>query len=313
LTLLNLFYQNSQKYIICISTDGTTWSQLGEVPYGSGNQYVDTTISRIGDKHAPFAVDETNGRMFFYWGHATSFTSGVIYQTIPAIFDQTNWTFGPAMMPNAGVSQVPSLNSMDYVNFGTTATSGIVVAGSTYNNRYIFTIPAGTTTPVERYSSVIVGGQAITMRLLWNASSKRAVVTCDTKNASTTAPAFCTVTNDINQAWTAASMGNSTYPLPAALATMSAMSNQYAVICTARAQGSVTLYYSDITSGTWTPITVTIRNSGNVYWLTWNGTYWIMPTDKGLYYTANATPTGWLVANGYIDTNSTVPVGIRRI
>jgi hypothetical protein len=262
---------------VMLSTNGQDWVPLMEIDTIGGYAKANTN-----DQTHSLAVDETNGRIFTLWEDSIASTAGFAYQTTAASATST-WTVSAAILDGSAGSQTPQFGSIEYVDMGTTGTSGVVITGKALGTGIIiFVIAAGGTTSSTRYSGGYPGSNNYGSRLVWNASAKKAMVV--TANGGAAYNQIVAVANDVNQSWTL----QTALTVPAAtnyLSSGTAMSSSYNVY----SSGNTTLYYSTTYSG-WTS---TSPGIGSIYSLTHNGTNWIALTENGLYYSTNATPTGF--------------------
>lgn len=286
---------------IMLSTNGNDWMPLIQMFSASTNPGY--SVAQPDDKTHALAVDESNGRIFVLWQDTAAYTNGFAYQTTAASPTST-WTVSSSLLSGASYSQQPQFGSIEYVNMGSTATSGVVITGKAYSTGLrVFVIPAGSTTSTTRYSGSYPSSNNYGSRLVWNASAQKAMVV--TANGGAAYNQVVAVASDVNQSWTlqtaltVAAATNQLYGLTA----MSASYNVYA-------SSATNLYYSTTYSG-WTS---TAPGIGTMYSLTHNGTNWVALTSNGLYYSSNATPTGF-TAVGIRPQNQAQnrPFGQRRI
>ena len=274
---------------IAFSNDGINWWPAAPVPTDAPRSIQSFPV-----------VDDSNGRFFFPWNDTTAYTAGVIYQTTPGNFDA--WTTSSAIVTDGGYSTTPTILDMQYVNFGTTGTSGIVLAvyrGANFSSTTpVYVIAAGTTTATLKANrSTVSGGNGI---ISWDATNKKCVVIY---SGNSTTERVTYVENDVNGTWTNPSVsGVGTNGFQNADA-----GGGYALMVT-----STTGYIYSNTFSSWTSAS---PPAGNIQTVWHNGTYWFMRTTTGVYYTATGIPTGWtrIGTTNWLATNQTASKSRRSV
>lgn len=283
---------------ICLSKNGgISWIPImrgisTSFPSGSFAQGV------LYNNKVPVAVDESNGRIWTLGYNNSSYSYFAYYQTTIGSQAST-WTQGSFLYSGGGYYQQPGVNAFEYVNMGgVTANSGIVVSGKAYGSgNQVYVIAAGSTTATQRFSGSGPTSNNYGGNMVWSYSGLRAWTL--TNNGQGTA----SVSTNVNQSWTA---NTNLSPSPGSNATgLMVMSTSYNVY------GSSNILYYSTTFGSWTSTTPGVGNFGS---LTHNGTYWLLRTSQGLYYSSSATPTGFTPA-GWLplgDSSSSWPIGLRQ-
>ena len=219
-------------------------------------------------------IDDSNGRFFMVWRDTSIFTAGLLYQT--TVGNYSNWTKGPALANGSTYSVTPDVEDMQYVDFGTSATSGLVFSLRTYGNFIFFVVPAGSITATSKATRFTTNQNSI---ISWDAINKKCVVFCAANSAF---EKIAYVENNVNGTWLLPGVSNFT----SSGFQNADMGGGYALMVT----GSTTYQYSN-TYSSWTAAS---SPSGNIQAVWNNNTYWFMRTTTGVYYTETAIPTGWI-------------------
>ena len=305
---VNLQTNTSQDWI-CFSKTGIYWVPLLRAPVDAIlTGYNLTTLS---NRQAPIAVDESNGRIWTLCDYQSVYQIRGVYQTTIGAFGPTaGWTaLGTSIWSGSAYSQQPVANSFAYVDMGgVTANSGIVTSGKSYvTGHQVYVCAAGTTTFTNRYTQS--GGYPTSNdyegTMVWNYAGQKAAAFCKADVSPYPGPAY--VSGNVNQTWTQAANFTASNYFNTSYRGAAAMSSSYNVY----AYNGTTLFYSTSYSG-WTS---TSPGVGTIESLTHNGTYWILRTTQGMYYSSSATPTGW-TACGWVpwstSSSSLYSIGLRQ-
>ena len=250
---------------LCLSSDGINWWGAGDLPTISAPRSLSQSC---------LGIDDSNGRFFMGWEDNTNYTAGIVYHTTPGNF--SSWTESGVIVANTGYSQTANIEDMQYVNFGTSATSGLVLSFYSYSAFRVFVVPSGSVTPVSKTSRFTTNNRGSIIS--WDYTNKKCVVCCRANNAS---QRVVYVENDVNGTWITPSVTGFT----STDFTNADVGGAYAVNV-----NSSTQYEYSNTYSSWTTAS---SPAGNIQALWHNGTYWFMRTSVGVYYTATAIPTGW--------------------
>jgi hypothetical protein len=258
---------STRTLYLCLSPDGINWWGAGDLPTISAPRALNTSC---------LGIDDSNGRFFMGWEDSTNYTAGIVYHTTPGNF--ISWTESGAIVNNTGYSTTPGIEDMQYVNFGTSSTSGLVLSFYSYagSGFRFFVVPSGSVTPVSKATRYTTNNRGSIIS--WDYTNKKCVVFCRADNAS---QRVAYVENDVNGTWTTPSVTGFT----ATNFLNADVGGAYAVNLS-----SSTEYQYSNTYSSWTSAS---PPAGNIQALWHNGTYWFMRTTVGVYYTATAIPTGW--------------------
>jgi len=302
LTILNINNDSStaQSWICLSRNGGISYAPIMRAISSTFNPGSFTyTIGNLYNRQAPIAVDDSNGRIFCVWTDEVSNYLGVAYQT--TIGNQNSTWTNSGIISSSAYGQTPRINAFAYVNMGgVTGNSGIVANFKPYETgNQISVIAAGGTSYTNRFSSGSPTGSNYGGNMVWNYSGLKAFAI--TPNGQGGA----SVSTNVNQSWTA--MTNLSNTPGSDFTGGMAMSSAYNVYpVSSRTQ----LNYST-TFGSWT---TTSPGLGTISGLTHNGTYWILRTAQGVFYSSSATPTGW-TATGFLPVGSnseSFPIALRQ-
>jgi len=242
---------------------------------------LDTTIGRAVTSYAgdtqqtTFAIDDSNGRMFYAYTDGTN--AYVVYSNITAgVTINSGWTTSSA------IAACTSVSSLRYCKMSTTAASGLVFSFANGTTMRIFTCPAGSTTFTSRINTA--SGTSNPRMPFWFEENGKMFVPATGGSA-----VLYNTTGDIATGWT---VGSVVSPEPATQGRMSCVGNGYMVY-----PNSNSLYYSTTGSGaSWT-------NSGlsaaaNIAVVFYTGSNFIVQTDGNqnrvyTYISAGNTPTSF--------------------
>ena len=263
ITAPNTVASNTYVSYIAFSNDGINWWPAQVYPTLTGTR----TATGL-------TVDDSNGRFFVGW--SSGLTAGIAYTTTPT--NLLSWTEVVVIPDTTFTNHV--VFDLEYVDFGSTATSGVVAyfwkANNTSSTAEAYVIAAGTTTAVLKSTRPAVSVDRGIMA--WDSANKIAIVF----NQGTATSRASYVLNDVNGTWVNPSTSGFNV---ATEFTFADAGGGYALVNTTSGY-----QYSN----TFTSWIAGSSPSGNIQQVWHNGTYWFMRTTSGVYYTATNIPTGWI-------------------
>lgn len=272
-------------YMCFMSRDGINWTPLFTKPSTYSGDYPQ-------DSSSIYVVDDSNGYIFCFGTNSVDTKISFWYKTSPA----ASWSAATVILSD---TTNRSLWSVDFVWFGSAATSGFVVCASNSGSSFVLKIPAGTQTISTAIQSGNSNGQG--MGFDWNATAGRIVVMNRATATSYYAVMYCDGA-DINNTWTGVTRSSCGFD-----PTVNASYNKVVVgpsgaVMFSTSFSSNSYYYAAAGSlgSTWSS---TSAGANQILYMGHNGTSWYMAKGQpgaissgaerftGFFTSSDATPS----------------------
>lgn len=285
-TYYSAWFTHDTTYNSCyMSKDGINWTPVFTRPSDYGNS------GTPGDGASQYVVDDSNGYIYCFGAESGSSTLVYWYKTDPT----AAWSAYSTVLAS---STNRNYWSVDFVWFGSAATSGFVIAYSSSSNSYVGVIAAGGTSFVSKINTTNNNGQSMSMD--WNQTGGTVVVMNRSAGSTSQYSVMYKAGSDVNGSWTGVTRascgfdpGTNTYLYKPAVGPSGA------VMWSSFTAGSYYYAAAGSLGSTWSSTTV---GSNKVMYLGHNGTSWYMAKGQDGTLSTNA---GYL--SGFYTSSSATP------